>query len=233
MLKIQAMDYDDLFGDDLIGETNIDLEDRFFSPEWQAIKNKPVEYRQLYHPSTKISQGVVKLWVEIHPAELKKDEVLHWNIEPRPPTDFEVRVVVWDTKDVKSEDWEGTSDIFVRSFFKPNNAKETDCHYRCQNGKGSFNWRMLFDVKYPDDNTTLSLQVWDRDLFKSNDFIGDASFNLKLLFIDAVETGKPIALSKKYYDGYLREKMGPDAKLEFEDDQSFWVPAKDKEVFSF
>lgn len=77
---------------------------------------------------------------------------------------------------------------------------------------------MLFDVKYPDDNTTLSFQVWDRDLFKSNDFIGDASFNLKLLFIDAVETGKPIALSKKYYDGYLREKMGPDAKLEFEDD---------------
>ena len=56
---------------------------------------------------------------------------MHWNIEPRPPTDFEVRVVVWDTKDVKSEDWEGTSDIFVRSFFKPNSAKETDCHYRC------------------------------------------------------------------------------------------------------
>ena len=33
-MKIQAYDYDDLFGDDMIGETIIDLDDRFFSPEW-------------------------------------------------------------------------------------------------------------------------------------------------------------------------------------------------------
>jgi len=39
------MDFDDLFGDDLIGETVIDLEDRYFSSEWQSIKNKPIEYR--------------------------------------------------------------------------------------------------------------------------------------------------------------------------------------------
>jgi hypothetical protein len=49
MLNIGVYDYDDLFGDDLIGETKIDLEDRFFSPEWQSLKHKPVEYRQLYH----------------------------------------------------------------------------------------------------------------------------------------------------------------------------------------
>lgn len=34
-LKIDAYDYDDLFGDDLIGSTSIDLDDRFFCPEWQ------------------------------------------------------------------------------------------------------------------------------------------------------------------------------------------------------
>lgn len=49
LLNIQIFDYDALFGDDLIGETKIDLEDRFFSPEWQSIKDKPIEYRQLYH----------------------------------------------------------------------------------------------------------------------------------------------------------------------------------------
>ena len=55
LLVIQAFDYDDLFGDDLIGETKIDLEDRFFSPEWQSIRDKPIEYRQLYHASSSIS----------------------------------------------------------------------------------------------------------------------------------------------------------------------------------
>lgn len=44
-LVIKAYDYDDLFGDDLIGKTTIDLDDRFFCPEWQNIDNKPIEYR--------------------------------------------------------------------------------------------------------------------------------------------------------------------------------------------
>lgn len=31
---VEAYDYDDLFGDDLIGRTVVDLDDRFFSPDW-------------------------------------------------------------------------------------------------------------------------------------------------------------------------------------------------------
>ena len=37
MLEISAMDHDMCFGDDLIGTTIIDLEDRYFLPEWNAI----------------------------------------------------------------------------------------------------------------------------------------------------------------------------------------------------
>ncbi len=51
-LTIKAFDYDDLFGDDLIGKTVVDLDDRFFCPEWQQIDDKPIEYRQLYHQSS-------------------------------------------------------------------------------------------------------------------------------------------------------------------------------------
>ena len=45
MIEIEAIDYDDLFGDDLIGKTSIDLDDRFFNGDWQAIEEKPIEYR--------------------------------------------------------------------------------------------------------------------------------------------------------------------------------------------
>jgi Ca2+-dependent lipid-binding protein len=37
MLFIDAMDYDELFSDDLIGSTRVDLEDRYFLPEWRAL----------------------------------------------------------------------------------------------------------------------------------------------------------------------------------------------------
>jgi hypothetical protein len=88
-ILIQAFDYDDLFGDDLIGETTIDLDDRFFSPEWQSMNHKPIEYRQLLHPSSTGSQGVVKMWVEINPVRGRGNEEgkggdVVWDIKPRP-----------------------------------------------------------------------------------------------------------------------------------------------------
>jgi len=117
-LVIEVVDYDDLFGDDSIGVTSVDLEDRFFSPEWQSIKNKPIEYRQLYHPSSSISQGVVKCWVEIHPTNLPDDQQpTIYEIKPKPPEEFEVRLVIFDTLDIKAMDSEGTSDVYGRAFF--------------------------------------------------------------------------------------------------------------------
>lgn len=55
MLEVRAMDHDLLFGDELIGNTFLDLEDRYFLPEWMAIREKPIEYRPLHHPSSAVA----------------------------------------------------------------------------------------------------------------------------------------------------------------------------------
>ena len=88
MIEIEAFDYDDLFGDDLIGKTSIDLDDRFFNGDWQAIEEKPIEYRQIYHESTSLSQGVITCWLEIEPGNKQGKQQKEWDIAPEPVKDY-------------------------------------------------------------------------------------------------------------------------------------------------
>ena len=126
-------------------------------------------------------------------------------------------------------DYEGTSDVFLKVFMDDKDKKETDTHYRCQNGKASFNYRLVYQAKAPRPNYNINFQTWDRDLFKSNDFIGESQFSLRYLFEDAIATQKPMFLNKKYYDNFLKEKLGDSMKFEFtkDDDDSFFVETKD------
>ena len=116
-LKITCMDYDDIGSDDQIGSTVIDLEDRWFSSEWQALGKelqtnefgkmrwavKPVERRQLFQSSCKLAQGVVELWIDIMaPAEASAfppDDV-----SLPPILEAEVRIVIWKARDVVAMD---------------------------------------------------------------------------------------------------------------------------------
>lgn len=115
-LVIEAYDYDMMFGNDLIGKTSIDLDDRFFNPKWQAIDEKPIETRELYHSSSKLNQGVIDLWVDIDPATKSSDVGKVWDISKEPNNDFEVRLSVMKCKNVPAEDAEGVSDVFIKCF---------------------------------------------------------------------------------------------------------------------
>ena len=140
-----------LFGDDLIGTTKLDLDDRFFNKEWVAIDNKPIEYRDLFHPTSTISQGVIKMWVEIHSLANKASDKPPMDITPEPPKDYEMRFIVWKTKDIEMMDLEGTSDAYCRVFLNPDEDHFTDTHWRCQTGKASFNWRNLIKIRSKSD----------------------------------------------------------------------------------
>ena len=236
LLKVQLWDYDALFSDELIGETIIDLEDRFFSPRWQTLHQVPVEMRSLFHPTSSIQQGQVKLWVEVHPLTEKVPPAIC--ISPQPPMEFELRVVIWKTRDVKSFDVEGTSDTYIRAFIDNKDAQETDTHWRNQNGKASFNWRMKFRVKFPRPNYRLTLQIYDRDVFSGNDYIGDATFDFEQFAEDVFASRKGMTFNRKYYKKYIEPNIPKEYKkyaIEFDDDYNFWVPcmSKNEETVSF
>jgi hypothetical protein len=75
---------------------------------------------------------VIKLWVEINLTNTStKSESKVWDITPLPSRDYEVRLVVWDTKDVICTDVEGTSDVFIKAYLDSSDKKETDTHFRC------------------------------------------------------------------------------------------------------
>lgn len=141
---------------------------------------------------------------------------------PKPLEDMEVRLCIFNTLDVKAMDVEGTSDVYCRAFFDSKvEAKETDTHFRCTNGKASFNYRLLFNVKYPRKDCNLTLQLYDRDFFKSNDIIGDSVIDLRQALEDTYLTKRPLGLNKSYCDQYMKEQ-----KLEYKDPNTFWLPIR-------
>jgi Ca2+-dependent lipid-binding protein len=188
MLHIKMMDYDMVFGDEVIGETFVDLEDRYFSPEWRSVKDMPVEYRRLYHNSSKAEQGIFKMWAELIPVN-EAPNVKKWDITAKPAEHLEIRVVVWGSKNLKMMDAEGTCDAFVRLFFDPKHKKETDVHYRNSDGKANWNYRLLFPFDYNsskmnENDCTLTVQTYDLDLLTANDLVGQATINLEPLLQD-------------------------------------------------
>ena len=226
-LTIQVMDHDPIFKDELIGETSIDVENRYFDPTWQGLENKPVETRTLYHPDYEDSQGQITMWLEMF--DKNEQELMDvWNIAPQPETKLQCRLIVYETDGMENMDIEDTSDIYITGFVNPKEKFSTDIHYRCQNGVGSFNWRMLIPIQTPEDSYNLTIDAYDNDILMKDDFICGCRLNLSYIVNDVNMIDLPIKLTKEYYNSLPQEKkvlsniefVGKD---EDEEGAKFWV----------
>ncbi|RLN52392.1 hypothetical protein BBJ29_001062 [Phytophthora kernoviae] len=197
MLTIEAMDHDLIGGDDLIGKTTIDLEDRLFDKRWQAMGKmyetssrlclKPLETRTLNIPTSKAPMGTIKLWIDIlSPAQAHDYAPI--DISLPPPVDMELRVVLWKARNVPSFDTlEDMNDLFFRCWMEGSDYQETDIHWRAKKGKGSFNWRMKFPITLGHKQTNTKtpyfhIQAWDKDVLSANDAIGTHMLDLGAFF---------------------------------------------------
>ncbi len=206
-LKIECMDHDDMSRDDEIGQTIIDLEDRLFEDKWRSLGRKfqtptrlapkPLEWRSLYcSRAGGHEQGKLEMWLDIlTPSEVEKYPPI--DISRPPPQKFEVRMVIWKTKNVVSADeLTDQNDLFVRSWMDSDekSRQDTDIHWRCKKGKGSFNWRMKFPVELPCKNGQMHIQMWDQDIVKYNDLIAETTIDLSKALKKAYEMQDMVTL---------------------------------------
>jgi hypothetical protein len=82
------------------------------------------------------------------------------------------------------------SDLYVTCTFN-NETQSTDTHIRAASGVGSFNWRCVYKIKLPSNDTTFSFRVFDKDLLSPDDYISSASFSISNILEEAYETREP------------------------------------------
>jgi hypothetical protein len=100
------------------------------------------------------------------------------DITPEPAQDYEVRLIIWKTKDIEMMDFEGTSDVYCRTFIDAAHDHLTDTHWRCQTGTASFNWRNKINIKSKQPDYNITIQAWDKDIIASDDLIGEFTLDI-------------------------------------------------------
>ena len=106
-----------------------------------------------------------------------------------PVLEAEVRLIIWKARDVVAMDTlEDMNDLYVRCWIEGTEPQDTDIHWRAKKGKGSFNWRMKFDVTLPargEGVGFLYLQCWDLDMLV-NELLCESIFDLSVHLEEAV-----------------------------------------------
>ena len=203
-LSIKFFDKDPLKPDDLIGETKIDVERRFFDKTWRQREHNPIEKRNLHHPLTSQQTGSVRLWVDIIPKTQK--DIKFYDISPRPKVNLELRFIVWAVYNAPKKDFEDTSDILVKVALPSLGLEsKTDTHFRSTTGFGSFNWRIKFKVNIDEytkpEHLRAEFRIYDKDLLSSDDYIASQTLNLANIVNQVIETeSRQYMTDKGYYE---------------------------------
>ncbi len=216
VIKIQVYGNKKIIGlfdqHELIGETKIDLERRFFNSKYQkkldnykSFKQIPVESRTLYKEGQ--ARGAFRMWVELLP-KVKEEELLPERLIAHAMDRYELRLIIWNTRDIPCID-DNKVDILVRVLFNDYDTdieQETDVHSDSKDGNGIFNWRVVIPFKYPHNKTSITVSVFDSNLIGSNEMISSNVINIKKYFNrlhrtkTAVEFPRDwLPLSKSYF----------------------------------
>jgi len=160
-LEVGCYDYKEGYEDELIGKSFVDLEDRWFSPQYQEMVRTgkvPIEYRPLETGNKgSLSKGSLEMWIDLIDASTAAEVALS-PLRPPAPVEVEIRIVLWTCRDISLRlcydedtgeprekiDLLAQCQIDCRAYngSQPK-SQETDVHHSSE-GEGEFNWRFVF-----------------------------------------------------------------------------------------
>ena len=106
-------------------------------------------------------------------------------------------------------------DLFVTCEFN-GEVKDTDVHYRVESGDGSFNWRMIYPLKLPVLNSTLTFKVYDKSLVGKNSYLAIGDKNIGGYIQEAYEN----EIQVKVFEGEVDMKAEAGLPCEMRKDKS-------------
>ncbi|KAH8301129.1 hypothetical protein KR018_003081 [Drosophila ironensis] len=179
-----------------------------------------------------VEQGKLQLWIELFESNIYVPHPI--DITPVPPAQFEVRVVVKSVHGMQPADKNifGTlmSDVYVVGWCEDENKRQsTDIHYRSFAGQASFNWRLIFGIKYsPNEDLmvirrkaglleeiefkrppVIYLQVWDKDVLSRDDYLAALELNLSNMQLPfpSADLCKPYPANRKRINLFKRKRI--------------------------
>jgi hypothetical protein len=211
--------------DELIGTAVIDLETRLYSDFWKGMKVKPKERFPVFSPSCRRPQGYLWLWVELLTPEQAAQTPMEKFLRMDPMV-FELRAVVWNTKDVIPLDYSvftdqaPTSDILVGGEYNDKRRQFTDVHLNSSSGEGWFNYRMKWEMTVPvpegeKQQYRMYFGVWNNNYLRPNDVICEGTLNLQKWLMKARRQQRSLTLPRQWVT-LLHPNFGaePRGKLE-------------------
>lgn len=227
-LRIKVLD-DEQKGD-MIGETCIDLSQRWFNQKWQhklGIFQIPSEYRTLYDQSAfNMPQGKLEIKLEMY-KKADAEKYKYMQIGMFKPMEWELRLVIWHCKNTTLVQDNSRPDLMITAEYQyasSNKAEPifptamnqaSDVFKGAKGGMARFDWRYVFRVKIPSRLPRLKIQLWSKKLLK-NDYVGEASINLTALFNSAAAKNERVEVKRQWVPLYHPAYFPPKSQVSME-----------------
>lgn len=115
----------------------------------------------------------------------------------------QVRIVVWGVKAVPVEPENTALSLYVRGIVTT--EEDTD-------GTATFNWRFVWNMPVPTRNSSIHLQLWNRNILTQHDAIGETFLELASDMFRCKRSKQAVRLSRQWFrlshPAYIIENRG-------------------------